>query len=111
MAAPITVTGSFVCQHDGTASPTAGDPRLTVGGDEVVLFDGATTFGPYAQCGAPTPPGVCVATTTLLPNPGRSSLLTVGTNPVLLGSVQASSTPAAVPLKSVAAGQSVLTAS
>ncbi|MCR6485060.1 hypothetical protein M8542_19720 [Amycolatopsis sp. OK19-0408] len=111
MAAPVTTKGSFGCRHDGTASPTASDPRLTIGGEQVVLFESVTAFGPYDKCGAPNPPGVCVATAVLLPNPGRSRLLTVGTSPVLLDSVQATSTPAAVPLKSVAAGNSVLTAS
>lgn len=110
MAAPITVKGSFVCQHDGTASPTTGDPRLTLGGEKVVLLSGAALFGLYDKCAALTPPGTC-ATTAPLPGTGQSSRLTVGGNPVLLDSVQANSLPAGTPLKSVAAGQSVLTAS
>jgi hypothetical protein len=111
MAAPVTIKGSFECQHDGTAAPTVGDPRLTVGGEKVVLFSGAALFGKYDQCGAPTPPGPCVATAALIPNPGASSRLTVGGNPVLLDSVHANSLPVALPLKSVAAGQSLVTAS
>jgi hypothetical protein len=110
MAAPITEKGSYVCQHDGTASPTTSDPRLTLATKKVVLVTGAALFGAYDQCTAPNPPGTC-ATTAPLPNTGQSSRLTVGGIPVLLDSVQANSLPAGTPLKSVAAGQSVLTAS
>ena len=117
MAAPVTVTGSFTCQHHGTASlaatapPEVTDKRLTVNRDKVVLFTGAAFFGPYDGCGAPTPPAPCVSTTALPANPGQSRLLTVGGAPVLLSSVQATSQLANTPLQSVSAGQSVLTAS
>ena len=119
MANPVTVKGSFACVHGGTVSlaaapATAADGRLTVNGEKAVLFPGlfaGPPFAvPYANCGAPTPPAPCVSTTALTPNPGQSSRLTVGGAPVLLDSLQATSQAANTSLKSVAAGQSVLTA-
>ncbi|WP_370963854.1 hypothetical protein [Amycolatopsis sp. cg9] len=110
MAFPVTESGSAECDHHGAVSlPAVADRRLTVGGDQVVLFDGLLTQ-PYLQCEAPIPPGKCVSTLPAPPDSGRAARLTVGGAPVLLDSMSASSLPAATPVK-LAAGQSVLTAS
>ena len=119
MAKPVTVKGSFTCAHDGTASlsaapATAADGRLTINGDKVVLFDGLFAGRPFAarydHCGAPTPPAPCFSTTALPSNPGKSGRLTVNGAHVLLDSLEATSQAAETPLKAVAAGQPVLTA-
>ena len=120
MASPVTVKGSFDCAHGGTAKLAdapgpVSDGRLTVGTDAVALFSAVGHVGPYDGCklNPPPPPPPCTATAVAeapVPNPGQSGLLTVGGNPVLLDSLAANSLLANTPLKAVAAGQSVHTA-
>ncbi|MEU7790626.1 MULTISPECIES: hypothetical protein [unclassified Amycolatopsis] len=110
MAFPVTENGSVGCDHQGAVSlPAVSDGRLTVGGGKAVLFAGLLQQ-PYVNCVAPSPPGVCVSTLPAPPDAGRSARLTVGGAPVLLDSLTADSLPSATPV-TVAAGQSVLTAS
>lgn len=110
MAAPVTDLGSVKCDHQGAVSlSSVSDKRLTVGGGKIVLA--AEVLGkPYVNCGAPTLPGPCVSTLPSPPTSGQSSRLTVGSDPVLLDSLQATSLPAGT-LVTITAGQSVLTAS
>ncbi|WP_290060886.1 hypothetical protein [Amycolatopsis solani] len=110
MAFPVTENGSVECDHHGAVSLLAvSDGRLVLAGGKAVLFAGVLDK-PYANCGAPSPPGTCASTLPAPPDSGRAARLTVGGAPVLLDSLTANSLPSATPVK-VAAGQSVLTTS
>lgn len=109
-AFPVTIAGSVTCAHPPGAATLTSAAKLTVLGKPVLPFSAAANLGPYTNCAASSPPGVCVSTVVLPPNPGESSRLTVGGAPVLLDALQATSAPAATPV-TVAAGQTVLTAS
>ncbi|WP_439380793.1 hypothetical protein [Amycolatopsis lexingtonensis] len=110
MAFPVTENGSVECEHHGVvARGTAGDRRLTVKNEKVVLFD-EVLKQPYPGCTALTPPGTCASSESTPPGSGRAARLTVDGAAVLLDSLTARSLPSATPVK-VAAGQSVLTAS
>ncbi|WP_410672479.1 hypothetical protein [Amycolatopsis sp. cmx-4-68] len=107
MAAPVTDLGSVGCEQHGAVSLTAiSDGRLTVGGGKVVRFADVLQQ-PYAGCQAQAP---CVTTLPSPPASGRAARLTVGGAAVLLDSLNATSLPTGTPV-TVAAGQSVLTAS
>jgi hypothetical protein len=109
-AFPVTTDGSVTCAHPPGKATLTSDAKLTVKHQPVLVFSAAAKLGPYEGCTASSPPGVCASTVVLLPNPGRSRLLTVGGEPVLLAALQATSAPAATPV-TVSAGQTVLTAS
>lgn len=119
MAAPVTTAGSLTCAHGGLR-PLGSQARLTVEREPVLLFSSLDDSLTYVGCVFGSPPGSkpCQVTTAPRPNPGASSLLTVGGAPVLLDALGATTenppaTPPPDPTKTVSvdAGQHKLTAS
>ncbi|MEV4050140.1 hypothetical protein AB0J55_03040 [Amycolatopsis sp. NPDC049688] len=121
MAFPVTSSGTFTCAHHGVRPAPAGDARLTVRGQPVLLFSQAAATAPYVNCGFPPggPPSPCRTTTPApAPNPGVARRLTVGTAAVLLDTLHATTEnppseqpPDPTKTVTVDAGQDKLTAS
>jgi len=86
------VGATVMCSHGGQATPTAPNPRVTVGGQPVVC-GGA----PYAIAGCPLvppAPGPCVTGQFMT----MATRVTAGGQPVLLSTGQSNGIPPGTPL-------------
>lgn len=113
MASPLTESSSITCVHSGKVTGT-GAPKLTIGGQAVLLADGVMGKTVDGCTNLPPPPSKvpCGAVASLLP-PSLAQKLTVGGRPVVLDTLQGTTAcappvPPPGPL-SATAGQSKLT--
>lgn len=86
------VGATVICSHAGQAQPTTPNPRVTLGGQQLVVL---TT--PYTIAGCPLPPqagGPCVSAQWIV---GATRVLAGGT-PVLLQDSQSVCVPTGTPL-------------
>jgi hypothetical protein len=86
------VGATVLCSHAGQAQPTTPNPRVTLGGQRLVVL---TT--PYTVAGCPLPPqagGPCVSAQWIV---GATRVLAGGT-PVLLRDSQSVCVPTGTPL-------------
>lgn len=86
------VGATVLCSHAGQAQPTTPNPRVTLGGQQLVLL---TT--PYTVAGCPLPPqagGPCVSAQWIV---GATRVLAGGT-PVLLQDSRSVCVPTGTPL-------------
>jgi hypothetical protein len=84
------------CSHAGTAQPTAVVPKVTVGGQPIVV---ATAQYSIAGCTMPPPNagnGPCVTATFIAPT--AATRVTSNGQPVLLNTSQSVCTPTGTPL-------------
>ena len=86
------VGATVLCSHGGQAQPTTPNPRVTLGGQQLVVL---TT--PYTVAGCPLPPqagGPCVTAQWIV---GATRVIAGGT-PVLLQDSQSICVPTGTPL-------------
>jgi hypothetical protein len=99
MPAPLLHVGALVrCVHGGTATPTAPNPRVLVGGQATVLMTSPYTIAgcPFTVGGSPTP---CVTARWII----AATRVTSNGQPLVLMDSRAICTPNGTPLVSVAA--------
>jgi hypothetical protein len=114
MAAVVTTAGSLTCANQG--QPALSSPaRLTVDGKPVLLFSAVSGLSLYAGCTFPLGNMIDPCDETSVVAGGKAAVLTVGGEPVLIDSVQATSgtkkRQGAFTPVTVAAGQNKLTVS